>query len=93
MLALLPFRLNRNPALIQGNYVVVSPGTSARRRIKAWGETKFADLVIRLKERYDLNPVLVGGKEDQEEVDQIIQSIKERDPEQKSTLSLIWRGR
>jgi heptosyltransferase-2 len=67
------------PGTIQGNYVVVSPGTSARRRIKAWGETKFADLVIRLKERYDLNPVLVGGKEDQEDVDQIIQSIKERD--------------
>ena len=64
---------------LPGKYVVISPGTSARRRMKAWEDTKFADLIVLLKEKYDLSPVLVGGKEDREEVDRIIRSIQEKD--------------
>ena len=61
----------------QGRYVVISPGTSLRRRIKAWGEEKFRDLIISLKGKKNLSPVLVGGKEDREGNDQIIELIKQ----------------
>jgi len=68
---------------VQGKYVVVSPGTSARRRIKTWEEDKFGDLVIRLKERYDFNPVLVGGEDSREANEKIVEIVKERDKERK----------
>jgi len=68
---------------VQGKYVVVSAGTSARRRIKTWEEDKFGDLVIRLKERYDFNPVLVGGEDSREANEKIVEIVKERDKERK----------
>ncbi len=58
---------------ISGSYVVISPGTSGRRKIKAWEDKRFAELIGLLKERYDFNPVLVGGKGDEEEIDRIVQ--------------------
>jgi lipopolysaccharide heptosyltransferase II len=68
---------------VQGKYVVISPGTSARRRIKTWEEEKFGDLVLRLKERYDFNPVLVGGEDSREANEKIVEIVKERDKERK----------
>ena len=59
-------------------YAVISPGTSARRTVKAWGNEKFAELIIRLKKNYDFNPVLVGGPENREANEQIIKIIKEK---------------
>jgi lipopolysaccharide heptosyltransferase II len=64
---------------IEGKYVVISPGTSARRRIKTWEEEKFADLVLRLKERHGLNPVLVGGEDSGEVSEKIIEFVREKD--------------
>lgn len=64
-------------------YVVVSPGTSVRRRVKAWEEEKFGDLIIRLKEKYDLTPVLVGGTDNIEVNDKVIKILKEKDKDKK----------
>jgi ADP-heptose:LPS heptosyltransferase len=58
-------------------YVVVSPGTSARRGIKAWGIKPFGELIVLLKERYGLNPVLVGDGKDWEANDRIVQKVRE----------------
>ncbi len=66
-----------------GRYVVISPGTSIRRRAKAWGEEKFVDVIISLKERYDLNPVLVGGEDSKEVNDKIIDILKQKDVRKK----------
>jgi ADP-heptose:LPS heptosyltransferase len=63
--------------------VVISPGTSARRRVKAWEEEKFGDLIILLKEEYDLNPILVGGEDNIEVNDKVIQIIKAKDRDKK----------
>jgi len=68
---------------IQGEYVVISPGTSARRRIKTWEEDKFSDLILRLKERYDLNPVLIGGEDSREMNEKIVEILIEKDIERR----------
>lgn len=44
-------------------YVVISPGASARRQVKAWDEEKFAELGVRLFRDHGLVPVLVGSAE------------------------------
>ena len=64
---------------LQGNYVIISPGTSVRRRVKEWEGEKFAELIILLKANYDLTPVLVGGKENRELSNEIVNIVKERD--------------
>jgi ADP-heptose:LPS heptosyltransferase len=64
---------------IPGRYVVISPGTSARRRIKTWEDEKFGDLILRLKDRHDLNPVLVGGEDSSEISEKIIEFVREKD--------------
>jgi hypothetical protein len=63
--------------------VVISPGTSVRRRIKAWEEDKFGDLVLQLKERHDLNPVLIGGEDSRGANEKIVGIVKEKDKEGK----------
>ena len=70
-----------DPSLFQpqGKYVVISPGASARRRIKAWEERKFANLILLLKRTYGFNPVLVGGRDDVEQVARIIDAVREKD--------------
>jgi ADP-heptose:LPS heptosyltransferase len=64
---------------IQGKYVVISPGTSARRRVKTWEEEKFGDLILRLKERHGLNPVLVGGEDSSEVSKKVVEFVREKD--------------
>lgn len=66
-----------------GKYVVISPGTSAKRTVKAWGEEKFADLMILLKERYGLSPVIVGGKDNRDVSEKIIGVLRRKDVEEK----------
>jgi len=68
---------------VQGKYVVISPGTSARRRIKTWEEEKFGDLILRLKERYGFNPVLIGGEDSREANEKIVEIVKEKDKKRK----------
>ncbi len=63
----------------QRKYVIISPGTSIRRRVKEWAEEKFAELIILLKESYDLTPVLVGGKDNRELSNAIVNIVKARD--------------
>jgi lipopolysaccharide heptosyltransferase II len=63
----------------QGKYVIISPGTSMRRRVKEWEGEKFAELIILLKANYDLTPVLVGGKDNRELSKTIVNIVKERE--------------
>jgi len=44
-------------------YMVIAPGTSAQRTVKAWPESRFAELIRRLTDKYSLNVILVGGTE------------------------------
>jgi lipopolysaccharide heptosyltransferase II len=67
----------------QESYVIVSPGTSMKRRVKAWDEEKFADLILLLKEKHDLTPILVGGGDNQEVNNKIIDMVKKKDRDQK----------
>jgi lipopolysaccharide heptosyltransferase II len=64
---------------IPGKYAVISPGTSARRRIKTWEEEKFGNLILQLKEKHGLNPVLVGGEDSREVSEKIIEIVREKD--------------
>ena len=64
---------------IPAKYVVISPGTSARRRIKAWEEEKFGDLILRLKERHGLTAVLVGGEDNSKVSEKVIEFVREKD--------------
>jgi ADP-heptose:LPS heptosyltransferase len=68
-----------NFSKIPGKYVVISPGTSARRRIKTWEEEKFGNLILQLKEKHGLNPVLVGGEDGSEVSEKIIEIVREKD--------------
>ena len=63
---------------VGGRYVIISPGTSARRKVKQWEEEKFAEVIVSLKERYDLNPVLVGGQDNEELNEKIASIAKEK---------------
>jgi ADP-heptose:LPS heptosyltransferase len=69
---------------IQQRYVVISPGTSARRRIKTWEEEKFADLILRLREKYDFGAFLVGGGDSSDVSERIVELVKEGDKEKKT---------
>jgi ADP-heptose:LPS heptosyltransferase len=51
--------------------------------MKAWEEEKFVDVIISLKERYDLNPVLVGGVDSKEVNDRIVGILKQNDVHKK----------
>ena len=72
-----------NFSKISGKYVVISPGTSARRRIKTWEEEKFGNLILQLKEKHGLNPVLVGGEDSREVGEKIIEIVRENDKKNK----------
>ncbi len=50
---------------------------TVRRFAKTWGEGKFAELMLSLKKKYDLIPVLVGGKDNLEYNRTIIRKVKE----------------
>jgi len=85
----IPFEKNsrgsgrENFSKIPGKYVVISPGTSARRRIKTWEEEKFGNLILQLKEKHGLNPVLVGGEDSREVTEKILEIVRENDKEKK----------
>ena len=57
-------------------FVIISPGASRRRFAKTWGEEKFAELMVLLKDTYNLNPVLVGGNDNLEYNKTIIKNVK-----------------
>jgi lipopolysaccharide heptosyltransferase II len=67
----------------QESYVIVSPGTSMNRRVKAWDEEKFADLMLLIKENYNLTPILVGGVDNQEMNNKIIDMVRKKDRTQR----------
>jgi ADP-heptose:LPS heptosyltransferase len=72
-----------NFSKIPGKYVVISPGTSARRRIKTWEEEKFGELILQLKGKHRLSPVLIGGEDSQEVSEKIIEIVTENGKEGK----------
>jgi heptosyltransferase-2 len=47
-------------------YIVISPGASRRRLVKAWDEEKFAELIVKIHDRFGLPSVLVGGQDTKE---------------------------
>jgi ADP-heptose:LPS heptosyltransferase len=72
---------NNEPGWVRprGKYVVVAAGTSARRKVKAWEERKFGELIVLLKDKCGMNPVLVGSENDQKVHRQVVGMIKEVD--------------
>jgi len=64
---------------IGDHYVVLAPGTSVRRGVKAWEEKKFGELIVLLKKTYDFTPVLVGDEKDREGNERVIEEAKQRD--------------
>ena len=60
-------------------FVMVAPGTSARRRIKEWEDEKFAELIVRLNERYNITPLLVGGDDNRTMNARIAALVREMD--------------
>ena len=68
---------------IGDHYVVLSPGTSVRRGMKAWEEKKFGELIVLLKKTYGFTPVLVGDEKDREVNDRVIEEAKQRDKDAK----------
>lgn len=63
---------------LSGKYAVISPGTSSRRTVKAWEDYKFAELIVVLKQKHNLDSVLVGGKDTIEANERIIKLVKEK---------------
>lgn len=57
-------------------FVVISPGASRRRFSKTWEQENFAELILLLKGKYDLTPVLIGGKDNEEYNRTIIGYVK-----------------
>lgn len=68
---------NESDISLPRKFAIISPGASRKRFTKTWEEDKFAELILLLKEKYDLTPVLVGGKDNQEYNTTIIRSVKE----------------
>jgi ADP-heptose:LPS heptosyltransferase len=61
------------------HYIVLAPGTSVRRGMKAWEGKKFGELIVLLKMNLGLTPVLVGDEKDREMNERIIGEAKQRD--------------
>ena len=76
---LLQFHTGDPGLTLPQQYVVISPGASRRRLMKAWSRENFADLIILLMEHYHLTPVLIGGKDNQEYNEKIIASVRKKD--------------
>jgi ADP-heptose:LPS heptosyltransferase len=79
-IGLLKVDKNRNDHNLPKDYAIISPGASQRRQAKTWGKTKFAKLIISLKETFGLSAVLVGSEEDQSHNQIIINRIMEQHP-------------
>ncbi|MBW2553544.1 MAG: glycosyltransferase family 9 protein [Deltaproteobacteria bacterium] len=76
---LLSLDKNECDLTLPNKFVIISPGASRRRFAKTWGEAKFAELMLSLKNKYDLIPVLVGGKDNLEYNNTIIRQLREND--------------
>jgi len=76
---LLSLDKNECDLTLPNKFVIISPGASRRRFAKTWGEAKFAELMLSLKNKYDLIPVLVGGKDNLEYNSTIIRKVREND--------------
>ncbi len=68
---------NENDCTLPEKFVIISPGASSRRLTKTWEQEKFAELILLLKGKYDLTPVLIGGKDNEEYNKTIIEHVKE----------------
>jgi len=64
---------------IGDHFVVLAPGTSVRRGMKAWEEKKFGKLIVLLKKTYGFTSVLVGDGKDREGNERVIEEAKQRD--------------
>jgi ADP-heptose:LPS heptosyltransferase len=71
---------NETELSLPKKFVIISPGASHRRLSKTWEQEKFASLILLLKGKYDLTPVLIGGKDNQDYNRTIIESVKEKVP-------------
>jgi heptosyltransferase-2 len=69
---------NENDCTLPEKFVIISPGASSRRFTKTWEQEKFAELILLLKGKYDLTPVLVGGNDNQKYNQMIIAHVKEK---------------
>ena len=69
---------NENECTLPEKFVIISPGASSRRFAKTWEQEKFAELILLLKGKYDLTPVLIGGNDNQEYNQTIIRYVKEK---------------
>ena len=62
-------------------FVIISPGASKRRLVKTWQKEKFVKLMLLLKEKFGLSPVLVGGADNQAYNSEIIRILEKMDRE------------
>ena len=69
---------NENDCTLPEKFVIISPGASSRRLTKTWEQEKFAELILLLKGKYNLTPVLVGGNDNQKYNQTIIAHVKEK---------------
>ncbi len=60
---------------LSGGYAVISAGTSLHRKVKSWQDEKFAEVIRQLKKQYGFNAVLVGGADNIETNERIIESV------------------
>jgi ADP-heptose:LPS heptosyltransferase len=58
-------------------FVVISPGASERRLMKTWQKEKFANLMLLLKEKYELSFIVVGGMDNQAYNREIIRIVEQ----------------
>jgi ADP-heptose:LPS heptosyltransferase len=83
---LLQFHTSDPGLTLPDKFVVISPGASRRRLMKAWSHEKFAELIILLREYYQLTPVLIGGRDNQEYNAKIIAAVRRKDSKNTSHL-------
>jgi len=68
---------NSNNLSLPDEFVIISPGASRKRFTKTWEQNKFAELILLLKEKFNLTPVLIGGNDNQEYNKMIVRIVKE----------------
>jgi ADP-heptose:LPS heptosyltransferase len=76
---LLRFTADSPGLTLPEKYVVISPGASRRRLMKAWSHEKFAELIILLRKHYHLTPVIIGGRDNHDYNEKIIAAVRSKD--------------
>ena len=69
---------NRIDLNLPENFVIISPGASRRRFAKTWQKEKFAELILLLKEKYELSSVLVGGMDNRQYNGEIVRILEKK---------------